>query len=57
MTDAYKALKPIGRFQPGDIVAGLTAEQISHAVKDGVIVAVAKPAPAKEIKSEKGAIQ
>lgn len=55
MNDAYKALKPIGRFQPGDIVAGLTAEQISHAVKDGVIVAVAKPAPAKDIKTDKGA--
>lgn len=35
----YKALKPIGRFKPGDIVAGLTAAQVAKAEQDGYIAA------------------
>lgn len=46
----YKALKPIGRFMPGDIVAGLTAAQIAKAEAEGYIEAD-KPVPvAKENK-------
>ena len=58
----YKALRPIGRFMPGDIVSGLTAAQIAKAVDEGYIVAdepepekgPAKPAPvAKQDKATK----
>lgn len=53
----YKAVKPIGRFMPGDYVGGLTAEQISRALKDGSIVLADSPAPKepKETKVNKGA--
>lgn len=53
----YKAVKPIGRFMPGDYVGGLTNEQIMQAKKDGSIVMVDSPAPKepKETKVNKGA--
>lgn len=53
----YKAVKPIGRFMPGDYVGGLTDEQIMQAKKDGSIVMVDSPAPKepKETKVNKGA--
>lgn len=47
MTDTtYKALRPIGRFMPGDIVSGLTPVQLTKAVDDGYVVAD-EPEPEK----------
>lgn len=37
MAKQYKALKPVGRFQVGDLVGGLSDEQIKKLIADGVI--------------------
>lgn len=33
----YKALKPVGRWQKGDVVGDLTEDQIKKLVAEGVI--------------------
>ena len=37
MAKQYKALKPVGRFQVGELVGGLNKGQIEKLVADGVI--------------------
>lgn len=37
MAKQYKALKPVGRFQVGELVGGLNEDQIKKLVADGVI--------------------
>ncbi|ENV69781.1 hypothetical protein [Acinetobacter towneri] len=37
MAKQYKALKPVGRFQVGDLVGGLSDEQIKKLIADCVI--------------------
>jgi len=37
MAKQYKALKPVGRFQEGDIVGGLADAQIKELLAKGVI--------------------
>lgn len=37
MAKQYKALKPVGRFQVGELVGGLNEDQIKRLVADGVI--------------------
>ena len=37
MKTQYKALKPVGRFQVGELVGGLNEDQIKKLVADGVI--------------------
>lgn len=37
MAKQYKALKPAGRFQVGEVVGGLNEDQIKKLVADGVI--------------------
>lgn len=51
----YKALKPIGRFNVGDFVGGLSEAEIKHHLQRGMI-AEAKPVatskqPIKEVKT------
>lgn len=45
MAKQYKALKPVGRFQVGEVVGGLNDDQIKKLVADGVIQEV-KPTAA-----------
>ena len=50
----YKALQPIGRFEKGDIVGGLSDDQIKRLEADKVIEEVkpsAQPKP-KEVKTD-----
>lgn len=46
MAKQYKALKPVGRFQVGDLVGGLSDEQIKKLIADGVIQEVKTTAAA-----------
>lgn len=39
----YKALKPIGRWQTGDIVGDLTQDQIKQLVAERVIEEITQP--------------
>ncbi|MDH0031340.1 MULTISPECIES: hypothetical protein [unclassified Acinetobacter] len=50
----YKALQPVGRFKPGDYVAGLSEEQVTGLLAAKVIEEVAEEAetkPAAEVKA------
>ena len=50
----YKALQPIGRFEKGDIVGGLSDDQIKRLEADKVIEEVkpsAQPKP-REVKTD-----
>lgn len=53
----YKALKPVGRFKNGDLVAGLSDKQISNLLEINVIEEVKqeqqteKEIPSVEVKS------
>lgn len=51
MAKQYKALQPVGRFQKGDVVGGLSDAQIKKLLADGVIQELPEPnkaAPAKK---------
>ncbi|MFH7410620.1 hypothetical protein [Acinetobacter variabilis] len=50
MAKQYKALQPVGRFQKGDVVGGLSDVQIKKLLADGVIQELPEPkaAPAKK---------
>jgi len=50
MAKQYKALQPVGRFQKGDVVGGLSDTQIKKLAAEGVIQEVpeVKTAPAKK---------
>lgn len=50
MAKQYKALQPVGRFQKGDMVGGLSDAQIKKLLADGVIQELpeTKAAPAKK---------
>ena len=50
MAKQYKATQPVGRFQKGDMVGGLSDAQIKKLVADGVIQEAPelKAAPAKK---------
>ncbi|OTG88901.1 hypothetical protein [Acinetobacter sp. ANC 3813] len=59
MSKQFKARQPVGRFNSGDIVGGLSDSQIQDLLQRGVIEEVketvkAKPAPAKneEVKTD-----
>ena len=49
MAKHYKALKPVGRFQVGELVGGLNEYQIKKLVTDGVIQEVKTAAVTKKI--------
>ncbi len=49
MAKQYKALKPVGRFQVGEVVGGLNEDQIKKLVADGVIQEVETAAVTKKI--------
>ena len=49
MAKQYKALKPVGRFQAGELVGGLNEGQIEKLVADGVIQEVKTAAVTKKI--------
>lgn len=44
MAKQYKALKPVGRFQVGELVGGLNEDQIKKLVAEGVIQEVSTTA-------------
>lgn len=51
----YKALQPVGRFSEGDIVGGLTDDQIKQLLADKIIEEVkasAQTKPSKEVKTD-----
>lgn len=51
----YKALQPIGRFEKGDIVGGLSDDQIKRLEADKIIEEVkpsAQTKPSKEVKTD-----
>lgn len=52
-TEEYKALKPIGRFEEGDIIGGFTDDQIKEHLALGNIEAIKtdKPETKKEVKA------
>ncbi|MDM1247918.1 hypothetical protein HX005_11010 [Acinetobacter sp. R933-2] len=57
MDKQYKALKPVGRFDGGDTVGGLSNEQIKKLVADKVIEEVKSSATvklAKEVNKANG---
>lgn len=57
MDKQYKALKPVGRFDSGDTVGGLSNEQIKKLVADKVIEEVKSSATvklAKEVNKANG---
>ena len=57
MDKQYKALKPVGRFEKGEIVGGLSDEQIKKLVADKVIEEVKSSAAvklAKEVNKTNG---
>ncbi|WP_180047243.1 MULTISPECIES: hypothetical protein [Acinetobacter] len=57
MDKQYKALKPVGRFEEGDTVGGLSNEQIKKLVADKVIEEVKSSATvklAKEVNKANG---
>ncbi|MFW1853009.1 hypothetical protein ACG9XR_20910 [Acinetobacter guillouiae] len=50
----YKALQPVGRFEKGDVVGGLSDDQIKQLEADKIIEEVklsAQPKP-KEVKTD-----
>ncbi|WP_180079361.1 hypothetical protein [Acinetobacter sp. YH12058] len=49
MAKQYKAIKPVGRFQVGEVVGGLNEDQIKKLVADGVIQEVKPAAVTKKI--------
>lgn len=49
----FKALKPVGRFEEGDIVGGLTEVQIKQLLADKIIEEVKTSAPIKQNKEAK----
>lgn len=49
----YKALKPVGRFKEGEIVGGLSDEQIKKLLADQIIEEVKPSAPNKQLKEVK----
>ena len=49
MAKQYKALKPVGRFQVGELIGGLNKGQIEKLVADGVIQEVKAAAVTKKI--------
>lgn len=53
MAKQYKALKPVGRFQQGDIVGGLADAQIKELLAKGVIEEV-KPTTVTAKKTSAG---
>lgn len=51
----YKALQPVGRFSEGDVVGGLTDDQIKQLLADKIIEEVkasAQTKPSKEVKKD-----
>lgn len=51
----YKALQPVGRFEQGDIVGGLSDDQIKRLEADKIIEEVkpsAQTKPSKEVKTD-----
>ena len=49
MAKQYKALKPVGRFQVGEVVGGLNEDQIKKLIADCVIQEVKTAAVTKKI--------
>ena len=49
MAKQYKALKPVGRLQVGELIGGLNEDQIKKLVADGVIQEVETAAVTKKI--------
>ncbi|WP_353141348.1 hypothetical protein [Acinetobacter pragensis] len=47
MSKQYKARQPVGRFNTGDIVGGLSDIQIQDLLQRGVIEAAEEPVKAK----------
>lgn len=50
MSKQYQALQPIGRFEKGDTVGGLSDEQIKKLVADKIIEEVKPSASTKQTK-------
>lgn len=51
----YNALQPVGRFEKGDIVGGLSDDQIKRLEADKIIEEVkpsAQTKPSKEVKTD-----
>ena len=53
MAKQYKARQPVGRFNSGDIVGGLSESQIQDLLQRGVIEVDKKPAQAKATQAKK----
>lgn len=53
MSKQYKALMPVGRFKEGDIVGGLSDEQIKQLLADKIIEEVKPSALTKSTKEVK----
>ncbi len=51
MAKQYKALQPVGRFQKGDVVGGLSDAQIKKLLADGVIQELHEPKAAQAKKT------
>lgn len=49
----FKALQPVGRFSKGDVVGGLTDDQIKQLLADKIIEEVKASAPIKQNKEVK----
>lgn len=55
MQKQYTALQPVGRFAVGEVVGGLTDQQIKQLLADKIIEEVKPSAPnkpAKEVKTD-----
>ncbi len=53
MAKQYKARQPVGRFNSGDIVGGLSESQIQNLLQRGVIEVDKKPSQAKVTQAKK----
>ncbi|WP_162994924.1 hypothetical protein [Acinetobacter wuhouensis] len=53
MQKQYTALQPVGRFAVGEVVGGLSDQQIKQLLADKIIEEVKPSAPAKQSKEVK----
>ena len=53
MQKQYTALQPVGRFAVGEVVGGLTDQQIKQLLADKIIEEVKPSAPSKTTKEVK----
>lgn len=57
MSKQYKARQPVGRFNAGDIVGGLSDSQVQDLLQRGVIEAVEEPIKVKPVIAKKDEVK